>query len=162
MEKVVFSVHVIANLPVWFPAAYQGKSRRKSYVDCVGGLIAPCPRCWYISDLVSVIESPDFVGKVKLYSLECVSDFVSSRSIGNSWELTFKTWPFVDDSVVFGDSEISPVWYFDHFLHFSELHKRIVVNSKYCMLDNCERFQAVSAEMNFTSFSTAVGVVITA
>lgn len=160
MEKMILCIEVIAKLPVRLPSSYQRETRSQAYPNRMSRFVSIGFWCGDVSDFVSVVEPPNLVGKFEFYTFPRVFDFSSSWSIDNPWKLSFKRWTFIDDFVVFDDSNISPMRHLNDFFNFSKFHQRIVIDPKDCMPNNCERFQTAFVELNFSSFFASVTLMI--
>ncbi len=159
---MVVCLHVVPQLPVWFPTSEQREPWIKRHSHCLCRAISVSPWSRDVSHLVSIIQPPDFIRQLKVDSFEWIFNFSSSwTAVSYSRKFALQGRPLINHLVVFSNSHISPMRYLDNFLDWGELYKRIVVDSKHRMLDNCEGLQAAPAKLNFSSFFGAVWISIT-
>lgn len=104
-----------------------------------------------IANLVPVIESPNFVGQIKVDALVSVSRlWPASRSICNSWEFSLQARPCVDNFIVFSDGNVTPVWNLHNFLNLSKLDLWNIINPKHSMSSIAKSRDIRFAKYNFS------------
>lgn len=80
--------------------------------------------------------------------MESISNIVSLGPKTNSRELSFESRPLVNNFISLGDTHISPVRHFDHFLDMRELHLGVVVDPEDVVLDVSVRLETVFIELD--------------
>ena len=89
VEEMTKRVEVVSNLPIWLPSAQQRETRGQSDMHYLFAVVPKSARGWDVSDLVQIVEAPDFARKVEFDAFKWVFDWVSSWPEGYSWELPF-------------------------------------------------------------------------
>lgn len=105
--------------------------------------------CGNISNLVSVIQTPDFKRKFCLDSSPCIFSFVFVIGTKlNPTEFSFKFRTDVLSFVELSDSNVSPMRNLNFSNDFTEIDLGLVIDSMNSMIDDCERRNILSSESN--------------
>ena len=94
--------------------------------------------------------------------MESAANIVSFWAKSNSWELSFETGTFVDDFVVFSDTDVTPMRDFNNLFDVGELHLSVVVDSEDRVFDMGVRFKTIFIELDLGgSFLDTIRIILT-